>query len=73
MADLIICEYKKGKEKMTIPKDPVILLSFTNTKLRDFYPSLDELCKEMEIEKDCLTKKLAGIDYHYEPAVNQFI
>ncbi len=58
---------------MTIPKDPAILLSFTNTKLRDFYPSLDELCREMEIEKDKLTEKLAKIDYHYEPTVNRFI
>ena len=28
----------------TIPNDPMILLSFVNTKLRDFYPSLDKMC-----------------------------
>ena len=26
-----------------LPQDPVILLSVINTKLRDFYPSLDQL------------------------------
>ena len=25
-----------------IPKDPVMLLSYLNTQLRDFYPSLEE-------------------------------
>ena len=26
----------------TLPKDPVMLLSFVNTQLRDHYPSLEE-------------------------------
>ena len=30
-----------------IPEDPVILLSFVNTKLRDEYPNLDELCASL--------------------------
>ena len=25
-----------------LPKDPVMLLSFTNTQLRDFYPNLSQ-------------------------------
>ena len=33
-----------------LPQDPVILLSVINTKLREFYPSLDQLCKEMEVK-----------------------
>lgn len=32
-----------------IPKDPVMLLSFINMKLRDFYPSLDELCTDLDL------------------------
>ncbi|MER2055881.1 MAG: DUF4250 domain-containing protein, partial [Clostridia bacterium] len=28
-----------------LPKDPVILLSYVNTKLRDEYVSLQELCR----------------------------
>lgn len=58
---------------MNIPKDPVILLSFINTKLRDFYPSLDELCKSLGIEEKSLTDKLASIDYHYDSTANQFL
>ena len=27
-----------------IPKDPVILLSYVNTQLRDYYESLEALC-----------------------------
>ena len=34
-----------------LPKDPMILLSVVNTKLRDFYADLDTLCQEMQIEK----------------------
>ena len=29
---------------MKLPEDPVMLLSFVNTKLRDQYASLDALC-----------------------------
>ena len=33
-----------------IPNDPAILLSFVNTKLRDFYSNLDDMCDDMEHE-----------------------
>ncbi|MBO5291855.1 MAG: DUF4250 domain-containing protein [Lachnospiraceae bacterium] len=56
-----------------IPKDPVMLLSFVNLKLRDFYGSLDMLCEELDISKQELTEKLAGIDYHYDADRNQFV
>ena len=55
-----------------LPQDPVILLSVINTKLRDFYPSLDQLCKEMEVNKE-LTDKLDLIDYAYDASCNQFV
>lgn len=58
---------------MNLPESPEILLSVINTKLRDFYPSLDELCKSMDIEKETIIEKLAKIDYAYEPKLNQFI
>ena len=41
-----------------LPKDPMILLSVVNTKLRDFYTDLDTLCQEMQIEKKELTEHL---------------
>ena len=58
---------------MSIPKDPIILLSFINTKLRDEYNSLDELCSALGADKSELTKKLAGVNYFYEEARNQFV
>lgn len=56
-----------------IPKDPVMLLSFLNLKLRDYYATLDELCEELEIEKKDIMEKLSKIDYHYDSKRNQFI
>ena len=39
-----------------MPKDPVMLLSYVNTQLRDFYPSLQELCSSLQVsEYDCGT------------------
>ena len=35
-----------------IPNDPVMLLSYVNTQLRDYYSSLDALCEDKGIEKD---------------------
>ena len=46
-----------------LPKDPVILLSYINTQLRDFYPSLDELCSSLNADKQTLCNTLAQIDY----------
>ena len=45
-----------------LPNDPVILVSYLNTQLRDFYSSLDELCKAFDIKKDAVEQKLAAID-----------
>ena len=49
-----------------VPKDPVMLLSFINLKLRDFYPSLAALCDDLDIDRAEVDEKLAGIDYHYD-------
>ena len=56
-----------------IPKDPVMLLSFVNLKLRDFYPNVESLCEELDSDKGELEEKLAGIDYRYDREKNQFI
>ena len=57
---------------MAIPKDPVILLSYVNLKLRDYYDSLDELCENIDMDKTELVNKLAAIDYKYDTTANQF-
>lgn len=56
-----------------LPKDPVILLSVINTKLRDYYRSLDDLCDDMEIDKNILIYTLKNIDYEYDNSRNQFV
>lgn len=59
--------------RMMIPKDPVMLLSFINLKLRDYYADLGALCDDLTIEESELTEKLAAIDYHYDREKNQFV
>lgn len=56
-----------------VPKDPVMLLSFVNMKLRDFYKDLETLCEALEIDRKELEEKLAGISYHYDRERNQFV
>lgn len=56
-----------------LPNDPVMLLSVINTKLRDYYASLDILCEEMDIAKETLISKLDMIDYQYDVKRNQFV
>ena len=56
-----------------IPKDPIMLMSFLNTQLRDHYESLDELCMVCDLDKAEISSKLDAIDYHYDPEKNRFI
>lgn len=56
-----------------LPNDPVILLSYLNTQLRDFYPTLDELCSSLEVDKQSICDTLSQIDYSYDPTSNQFV
>lgn len=58
---------------MTLPKDPVILLSVVNTQLRDHYPSLEELAAAYMVDVQTLTSQLAAIHYHYDQTKNQFV
>ena len=57
----------------TVPKDPVILLSFLNTKLRDHYSSLSALCEDLELDENQLKEKIAAIGYTYDSDRNQFV
>ncbi len=58
---------------MPIPNDPVILLSFVNTQLRDNYPSLDEFGKSNSLDIDEIKSKLFAIGYEYDDKLNKFI
>lgn len=56
-----------------IPKDPNMLLSFINLKLRDHYGSLEALCEDLEADETEITESLAAIDYRYNKEKNQFV
>lgn len=56
-----------------IPKDPAMLLSFVNLKLRDYYPSLERLCDDLDVTEKEITEALGSIDYHYNEEKNQFV
>ena len=55
-----------------LPKDPVILLSYVNAKLRDQYPSLDALCDDLDADQEALVQALAALGRAYDRALNQF-
>ena len=55
----------------TYPKDPFMLLSWTNMKLRDFYPNLDALCEDLEIDRNELEETLKTAGFTYEEAQNK--
>ena len=59
--------------EMGLPKDPMLLLSVVNTKLRDYYSTLDVLCEDMQVDKQELIGKLEMIDYTYDAGSNQFV
>lgn len=56
-----------------LPKDPIILLSFTNTQLRDTFESLNAFCTNFQISKEDLCARLAVLNYEYDFKTNQFI
>ncbi len=58
---------------MNLPNDPAMLLSVVNTKLRDFYKNLDELCDDMDVDKEEIINKLKSICYEYDENSNKFI
>ena len=56
-----------------LPQDPHILLSFVNTKLRDEYENLSELCAALDGSEAEIRDALAALDYHYDPETNRFV
>lgn len=57
---------------MNLPKDPIMLLSYVNTQLRDNYPSLDELASAYGVSAEEIEEKLKAIDYTYDKENNRF-
>ncbi len=56
-----------------LPKDPMMLLSFVNTQLRDNYKSLDEFCRVYDQDEEKIKQTLAAVDYEYDEKLNKFV
>ena len=65
--------YNETARGVDMVRDAHILLSLINTKLRDFYDSLDKLCDEEEYDKEEVIDILKKIGYHYSSSLNQFV
>ena len=55
-----------------LPKDPMILFSYINMKLRDFYSDLDALCEDLDIDRNDLEKTLSAAGFEYNKELNKF-
>ncbi len=55
-----------------LPKDPIMLMSVINMKLRDFYPSLDALCEDMDLDRSELEESLGKAGFEYNESQNRF-
>ena len=50
----------------------MMLFSVVNTKLRDEYANLDELCQDMNVNKQQIESKLAEAGFEYNASQNKF-
>lgn len=55
-----------------LPMDPIMLSSVLNTKLRDQYKDLDQLCEDLQLDKEEIMNKLKNVGFEYIPEINQF-
>ena len=53
-------------------KNPILLLSIINTKLRDSYSSLDDLVDDLDYSKEEINEILNKAGYYYNEDLNQF-
>lgn len=56
----------------TVSKDPMILLSYMNTQLRDNYSSLEEMCQVLDLNESQIRKTLSDIGFEYVSEKNCF-
>ena len=55
-----------------LPKDPAMLVSFVNMKLRDAYASLDEMCDDLDIDRAALEARMAEAGFEYSEENKRF-
>ena len=56
-----------------LPQDPIMLYSYLNMKLRDFYPSLMDLCDDLDEDEASLLLTMKNAGYVYDREKNQFV
>ena len=61
------------RRKRMIPQDPIMLLSYLNTQLRDYFSSLEELCAALNLNQQEIEGKMREVTYVYDKETNQFI
>lgn len=71
--DTVVIKMPKWEEnEMILPKDPYMLLSVVNMKLRDSYKSFGELCEDMDVSSAEIAETLGKTGYVYSAELNQF-
>ena len=57
---------------MDLPQNPMMLFSVLNQKLRDFYPTLGELCDDLGLSERDLLTLMSSYGFIYNKGINQF-
>lgn len=55
-----------------LPKDPVMLMSFVNMKLRDEFRTLEDLCDTYGIDMTRLKATMEASGFEWMPGIRQF-
>ena len=56
----------------TLPKDPAMLMSFVNMKLRDEYRTLEDFCAVYALKEADLKARLEAAGFDWMPDIRQF-
>ena len=54
-------------------QDNAVLFSYVNTKLRDEFASIEELCAAIDYDRAELESRLAAAGYRYDEEQNRFV
>lgn len=57
---------------LDLPKDPMILFSVINMRLRDIYSSLDDLCEDHHVDRQDIENRLKEVGFEYNAEQNKF-
>lgn len=55
-----------------LPKDPVMLMSFINMKMRDEYRTLEDFCASYSLDEAKLKAEMTANGFDWNPQTRQF-